>query len=104
MIVAASQSQQLQVQQRDAVDQVDQLEAAIKIYKSEYAGAIRDTEIIRSEMELVTRKVLIMRQISLNIAILIVFMTMFAIGWSSRGFVVLFEPRNGSLEGYLELV
>ena len=51
------QSQQLKVQQRDAVQQVELLENSIKVYKSEYAGAIRDTEIIRTEMEQVTRKV-----------------------------------------------
>jgi peptidoglycan hydrolase CwlO-like protein len=50
-------SEQLQVQQQEAVVQVDELETAIKQYKSEYASAIRDTETIRTEMAIVKKKV-----------------------------------------------
>jgi hypothetical protein len=51
------QTGQLQVQQKAAVDQVEQLEGAIKVYKAEYAAAIRDTETIKAEMDIVTKKV-----------------------------------------------
>lgn len=47
----------LQVQQEEAVEQVRALEEAIAVYKAEYAAAIRDTQTIRSEMEVVTKKV-----------------------------------------------
>lgn len=51
------QSQSLSAQQAEAVSQVNELETAIGQYKAEYASAIRDTETIRSEMTVVTRKV-----------------------------------------------
>ena len=47
----------LSAQQAEAVSQVNELETAIGQYKAEYASAIRDTETIRSEMTVVTRKV-----------------------------------------------
>ena len=47
----------LSVQQSDAIKQVAELESAITTYKAEYAAAIRDTEIIRTEMAAVTKKV-----------------------------------------------
>ena len=40
-----------------AVAEVDNLERAIKQYKMEYASAIRDTELIRGEMDSVRKKV-----------------------------------------------
>jgi dynein heavy chain 1, cytosolic len=52
-----SKSATLTLQQADAVTQVAELEAAIVTYKAEYASAIRDTETIRAEMSVVTRKV-----------------------------------------------
>jgi dynein heavy chain 1 len=52
-----AQSAALTVQQQEAVTQVAELEAAIKLYKSEYAAAIRDTETIRTEMDVVTKRV-----------------------------------------------
>lgn len=52
-----AKSDELSVQQKDAIEQVGQLEAAIKQYKMEYATAIRDTETIRTEMETVSSKV-----------------------------------------------
>jgi dynein heavy chain 1 len=51
------QSNQLLERQTEAVNQVNELEAAIKQYKSEYALAIRDTETIRTEMDIVIKKV-----------------------------------------------
>uniref|UniRef100_A0A7S3GTW8 Dynein heavy chain n=1 Tax=Spumella elongata TaxID=89044 RepID=A0A7S3GTW8_9STRA len=45
------------IQQQEAVEQVAELEAAIKCYKAEYAAAIRDTETIRAEMDVVTKRV-----------------------------------------------
>ena len=44
-------------QQKQALIEVNELEEAIKLYKVEYAMAIRDTEIIRNEMEIVIKKV-----------------------------------------------
>lgn len=52
-----AQSAALTVQQQEAVEQVSELEGAIKLYKAEYAAAIRDTETIRAEMEVVTKRV-----------------------------------------------
>ena len=52
-----TQSEELTVQQHEAVTQVAELEAAIKTYKAEYAAAIRDTETIRAEMDVVTKRV-----------------------------------------------
>ena len=51
------QSEQLQAQQQEAVAQVETLENAIKTYKAEYAAAIRETEKIQTEMDLVSKKV-----------------------------------------------
>ena len=50
-------SAELEVQQKEALEQVAEMEAAIKVYKAEYATAIRDTETIRTEMDTVTKKV-----------------------------------------------
>jgi dynein heavy chain 1 len=50
-------SKALEIQQQEAVANLLQLEGLIKQYKADYAAAIRDTEIIRSEMETVTTKV-----------------------------------------------
>lgn len=47
----------LTLQQGDAVKQVAELEASIVTFKAEYASAIRDTETIRAEMNVVIRKV-----------------------------------------------
>eukprot|EP01032_Pedospumella_encystans_P010301 gene10301-12053_t len=52
-----TQSSALTIQQQEAVEQVAELEAAIKCYKAEYAAAIRDTETIRAEMDVVTKRV-----------------------------------------------
>lgn len=52
-----SKSEELSAQQSEAVTQVAELEAAIKTYKAEYAAAIRDTETIRTEMDIVTKRV-----------------------------------------------
>jgi len=52
-----AKSEQLEISQKETVEQVDELEAAIKQYKLEYATAIRDTETIRAEMDIVTKKV-----------------------------------------------
>lgn len=49
-------SVELEVQQKDAIAQVTELEADIKQYKVDYATAIRETEIIRSEMDSVAKK------------------------------------------------
>jgi dynein heavy chain 1, cytosolic len=51
------QSRGLEDRQVKAVQLVQDLEADIKTYKNQYAAAIRDTEIIRAEMENVKRKV-----------------------------------------------
>lgn len=51
------QSQDLVHRQKLAVAEVDSLEGAIKQYKMEYACAIRDTELIRGEMDSVRKKV-----------------------------------------------
>ena len=51
------QGQDMQARQKETVEQVAALEAAIAQYKLEYASAIRDTETIRSEMSNVSRKV-----------------------------------------------
>ena len=51
------QSETLVVKQKEAVDQVVDLEGAIFQIKVEYASAIRETESIRSEMVSVTKKV-----------------------------------------------
>ena len=51
------QSESLMVKQRDAVSQVEVLETQITQFKSEYATAIRETEIIRTEMQSVSNKV-----------------------------------------------
>jgi dynein heavy chain 1 len=50
------QSRQLEVRQIEAVEQVGGLEASIQQYKSEYATAIRDSETIRAERDLVGKK------------------------------------------------
>lgn len=50
-------SRELEIQQQEAVQNVQELENAIKRYKAEYAAAIRDTEIIRSEMDIVKMRV-----------------------------------------------
>jgi dynein heavy chain 1 len=50
-------STNLEIQQKETIQQVDELEGSIKQYKLEYATAIRDTETIRSEMDIVTKKV-----------------------------------------------
>eukprot|EP01035_Chromulina_nebulosa_P017680 gene17680-23270_t len=51
------QSIDLEKKQQEAVDQVNLLEADIIQYKNDYATAIRETEIIRNEMNLVKKKV-----------------------------------------------
>lgn len=51
------QSDALLLQQQQAVSQVEELEAAIKSYKAEYAAAIRDAEKIQTEMDVVSKKV-----------------------------------------------
>ena len=51
------QSEQLIVKQKEAVEQVTELERTIEQYKLEYATAIRGTETIRAEMQSVTKKV-----------------------------------------------
>ncbi len=48
---------ELVVKQKEAIEQTAELEAAIKQYKVDYAAAIRDTEIIRAEMDSVSKKV-----------------------------------------------
>ena len=50
-------SQDLVVCQQAAVKEVEELERAIKTYKVEYAAAIRETEIVRGEMQSVTKRV-----------------------------------------------
>jgi dynein heavy chain 1 len=50
-------SQDLTVRQQEAVVEVGELEGAIQTYKSEYAAAIRETEIIRGEMQSVSKRV-----------------------------------------------
>ena len=47
----------LAVQQKEAVGQVGDLEGSIQQYKSEYATAIRDSETIRAERDIVDKKV-----------------------------------------------
>ena len=47
----------LAVQQKEAVGQVADLEGSIQQYKSEYAAAIRDSETIRAERDIVDKKV-----------------------------------------------
>lgn len=51
------QSHQLEVRQIEAVGQVGDLEGSINQYKSEYAMAIRDSETIRAERDIVGKKV-----------------------------------------------
>ena len=51
------QSNQLEVRQKEAVDQVGDLESSIQQYKNEYATAIRDSETIRAERDIVSKKV-----------------------------------------------
>ena len=51
------QSHELELKQQEAIAQVEEMEAAIKQYKAEYAAAIRETQIIRAEMESVIKKV-----------------------------------------------
>jgi dynein heavy chain 1 len=48
---------ELVVKQKEAIEETSELEAAIKQYKVDYAAAIRDTEIIRAEMDSVSKKV-----------------------------------------------
>ena len=48
---------ELVVKQKEAIEQTTELEMAIKQYKIDYAAAIRDTEIIRAEMDSVSKKV-----------------------------------------------
>lgn len=50
-------SETLEILQKETVAQAAELEAAIKQYKLDYASAIRDTEMIRTEMDGVTKKV-----------------------------------------------
>eukprot|EP01041_Mallomonas_annulata_P000303 gene303-544_t len=50
-------SAEMEGRQIEALTQVADMEAAIKRYKSEYASAIRDTETIKAEMDIVTKKV-----------------------------------------------
>lgn len=57
MIALQAESETLVVQQKEAVEQVAELEEAIKQYKAEYAAAIRDTETIRVEKDIVSKKV-----------------------------------------------
>lgn len=57
--VAALQEKgnEMEIKQKETVEQVSQLEQSIKQYKAEYASAIRDTETIRAEMDVVSKKV-----------------------------------------------
>eukprot|EP01039_Chlorochromonas_danica_P002781 gene2781-3035_t len=57
MLTLQEQSKEMAVRQQDAVAEVSHLEDAIKTYKIEYAAAIRETEIIRTEMDSVSRRV-----------------------------------------------
>jgi dynein heavy chain 1, cytosolic len=57
MIALQDQSQDLVTKHEDAIQEVAELEEAIKTYKSEYAAAIRETEIIRTEMDSVSKRV-----------------------------------------------
>lgn len=52
-----TESNELEASQKQAVEEVAQLEDILATYKLEYAAAIRETEIIRAEMELVVKKV-----------------------------------------------
>jgi dynein heavy chain 1 len=47
----------LEIKQSAAKNDVNELETAIKTYKIEYANAIREAEIIRNEMEIVSKRV-----------------------------------------------
>ena len=51
------QSNQLEVRQKEAICQVGDLESSIQQYKNEYATAIRDSETIRAERDIVGKKV-----------------------------------------------
>ena len=51
------ESSSLEAKQKGVLDEIEQLESDIKRYKTEYASAIRDTELIRTEMVTVTKKV-----------------------------------------------
>lgn len=57
MIAIQEQSQDLVERQQQAVTEVAELEDKIKTYKLEYATAIRETEVVRSEMENVSKRV-----------------------------------------------
>ncbi|RYH06718.1 hypothetical protein EON65_42550, partial [archaeon] len=57
MLTLQEQSKGLAEKQEQAVDEVGRLESAIATYKSEYAAAIRETEIIRAEMNSVSKRV-----------------------------------------------
>jgi dynein heavy chain 1, cytosolic len=57
VLTLQEKSSELQAKQQEAVKQVQTLEKDIQRYKAEYAAAIRDTEIIRGEMEVVKKKV-----------------------------------------------
>lgn len=57
MAVLSEQLVSLEEKQIAAKSDLQELEAAIKTYKAEYAAAIRETEMIRSEMEVVSKRV-----------------------------------------------
>lgn len=57
MLAIQDQSKDLVERQHQAVEEVSELEAMIKQYKLEYATAIRETEIVRAEMESVSKRV-----------------------------------------------
>lgn len=57
VVTLQEKSETLEILQKETVAQATELEAAIKQYKLDYASAIRDTEMIRSEMTGVTNKV-----------------------------------------------
>lgn len=55
--VLQDKGNEMEIKQKETMEQVVLLEQSIKQYKTEYASAIRDTEIIRAEMDVVSKKV-----------------------------------------------
>ena len=51
-----SKSEQLEIEQSMAMTEVEELQSSIAQYKKEYASAIREAELVRNEMNVVTKK------------------------------------------------